>query len=218
LSGPPAARPRRTIVVTGTATEVGKTWCTARLLEHLCGRGVAVAARKPVQSFEPGEGPTDAEVLAAASGERPSEVCPEHRWYGVPVAPPMATELLGAPPVTSEELLGELAWPDGVEVGLVETVGGIRSPLSHDDDSAGFARRLRPDLVLLVADAGLGTINSVRLSVAAADGLPLLVHLNRFDPTDDLHRRNAEWLEHRDRTPVTTTITDLAAAVLADRG
>lgn len=207
-------RPHRLVVVLGTGTEVGKTWCAARLLERLRELGVRVAARKPAQSFQPGEGPTDAEVLAAASGEDPHAVCPEHRWYPVPLAPPMAAEHLGRAEVRADELVDEVTWPEGIEVGIVETAGGARSPLAHDADSLELARLLRPERVVLVADAGLGTINSVRLAAEASAGLPLLVHLNRFDPSDDLHRRNEEWLVARDGCTVTTTVAALAEELI----
>jgi dethiobiotin synthetase len=55
--------------------------------------------------------------------------------------------------------------------------------------------------VLLVADAGLGTINQIILSLEAINSgahvaTPIVV-LNRFDPADDLHKRNRDWLiEH----------------------
>ena len=35
------------VIVSGTATEVGKTWVGAALARELRGRGVTVAARKP---------------------------------------------------------------------------------------------------------------------------------------------------------------------------
>ena len=187
-------RPDRLVVVLGTATEVGKTWVAARLVEGLRGDGRRVAVRKPVQSFEPG-GATDAEVLAAASGEAAEEVCPPHRWYPLAMAPPMAVEALGVATFTISDLVGELTWPDGVEVGVVEGVGGVRSPIAADGDSTALAAALRPDVIVLVADAGLGTLNLVRLSAGALDHRRLLVHLNRFDPDDDLHRRNREWLD-----------------------
>lgn len=188
--------PRFTLVVAGVATEVGKTWIGAGVLRAARAAGLGVAARKPVQSFDPGAGaPRDAELLAAATGEQPGEVCPPHRSYPVAMAPPMAADVLGRAPIALADLLAELSWPGDVELGLVETVGGVRSPLAHDADSAALARALRPDLVLLVADAGLGTINAVRSSAAALHDLPVAVHLNRFDPADDLHRRNARWLE-----------------------
>ena len=64
---------------------------------------------------------------------------------------------------------------------------------------------------MLVADAGLGTINAVRPAVAALDPIaPVTVLLNRFDPDDDLHRRNLEWLRDRERLDVATAVSDLA--------
>lgn len=160
MTGPlTGLRPRRLVVVVGTGTDVGKTWVAARLLSELRGAGATVAARKPAQSFDPGEDPSDldAAVLGAASGEAPEVVCPAHRWYEVPMAPPMAAEALGRPPFRSADLVDELQWPtDPVDVGLVETAGGVRSPLAADGDCASFCAALAPDLVVLVADAGLG--------------------------------------------------------------
>ncbi len=84
------------------------------------------------------------------------------------------------------------------QIGVVETVGGVRSPQAIDGDAITLIEELQPDLLILVADAGLGTINSVRLSLEAIDtgshvATPLVM-LNRFDPADELHRRNRSWL------------------------
>jgi dethiobiotin synthetase len=201
------------VVVAGTATEVGKTWVGAALARELRGRGARVAARKPVQSFAPGEGPTDAEVLAAATGEDPHEVCPPHRWLGVPMAPPMAVDALGLAPLSLAELLGEVRWPDGTDVGLLEGVGGPRSPLAGDGDTVAMAEEAGADLVVLVADAGLGTVNAVRLSAAAFGDRPVVAVLNRFDHGDDLHRRNRDWLAKQDGLTVVTDVGDLCDAV-----
>jgi hypothetical protein len=38
----------------------------------------------------------------------------------------------------------------------------------------------------------------VRLSLAPFAAWPTLVVLNRFDPDDDLHQRNAAWLRTRE--------------------
>jgi dethiobiotin synthetase len=208
-------RPDRLVLVLGTATEVGKTWVAARLVERLRREGVSVAVRKPVQSFEPGA-VTDAEVLACASGEPAEEVCPPHRWYRLAMAPPMAVEALGGAAFTISDLLGELTWPDGVEVGVVEGVGGVRSPTAADGDATTLAAALRPDVILLVADAGLGVLNLVRLSAGALGHHPLLVHLNRFDPDDNLHRRNREWLDG-DGLSVETSIAAVVDCVSRPR-
>ena len=205
-------RPRRLVVVLGTGTSVGKTWVGADVLARLRGQGTVVAARKPVQSFVSGDGPTDADVLATATGERPHEVCPAHRWYPVAMAPPVAARALGERPFAVADLVGELSWPAGTEAGWVETVGGPRSPVADDGDSAALAAALGCDLAVLVADAGLGAINAVRLSAAALAGVGnLVVLLNRYDG-GELHRSNRDWLE-ADGLDVVADTEGLAARV-----
>ncbi len=204
-------RPDRTVVVIGTGTDVGKTWVTAALARRLVDQGVVVAARKPAQSFASEDRPEvrDAALLGAATGEAPDVVCPPHRSYAIPLAPPMAAAVLGRPPIALAELLRELAWPDPCAVGFVETVGGVRSPISDDADGVALIEALAPDLVLLVADAGLGTINLVRLTLAALAGPPVVTILNRFDPAEPLHGDNLSWLRDRDGLDVVTGVDEV---------
>ncbi len=215
-------RPRSLVLVLGTGTEVGKTWVTCRVLEQLRDRGVAVAARKPVQSWDPDEVAAgqrlDADLLAAASGERPAEVCRPERSYPGAVAPPMAAARLGSGPLRLDDLVAELSWGDGVELGFVEAAGGVRSPVADDGDGLDLAAALRLDVVVLVADAGLGTIHAVRSSAAGLDPQRLVVHLNRYDGADELHRENLAWLTERDGFTVTTATTDLVAELTALSG
>jgi len=207
------------VVVAGTGTEVGKTWVADHLARCLLTAGHAVSARKPVQSFDPADaGPTDAEILGAATGESPHDVCPAARWYPWPMAPPMAAAALGSVAPIMADLVAELDAGWGAEparVGLVETAGGVRSPLAMDGDSAALVAGIGPDLVVLVADAGLGAINAVRLAAGALAGSRVIVHLNRHRSEVDLHRRNALWLREVDALSVTTTVDGLAGAVLA---
>lgn len=204
------------IVVAGTGTEVGKTWAGARLAATLRDRSVTVQARKPAQSFEPDdplEG-TDAAQLGAATGEEPTTVCPEHRWYTIAMAPPMAADALGREPLALDVLVDELAasWGDTpADVRMVELAGGIWSPIAHDGDCLDLTRVLAPDAIVLVADAGLGTINAIRPAVAAlAPIAPVTTLLNRFDEDDELHRRNRDWLADRDGFDVVTSVEELA--------
>jgi dethiobiotin synthetase len=201
------------IGVLGTNTEVGKTWVATQLLATLKLRGARVAARKPVQSYPPDDINTDAALLAGASGEEIADICPAHRWYPLAMAPPMAADTLGRGPVRMQELLSEIRWPPGIDIGLVETVGGARSPLACDGDSMQLIERLHVDQVLLVADAGLGTINAVRLTLAVIGNLPTLVYLNRFDPENELHELNRRWLVERDKLTVITDVHSLALAL-----
>ncbi len=190
-------RPAYLLVVAGTGTEIGKTWLGCGILRRARQDGLVVAARKPAQSFDASDddADTDAALLAAASGEAPQTVCPSHRWYPCAMAPPMAADVLGRHSFTLAELLSEIQWPEGVDLGIVETAGGVRSPITHDADNVWLTHQLAPSHVLLVADAGLGTINAVRLAVGALKPLPVTVALNRFDAGSELHRRNRDWLE-----------------------
>jgi dethiobiotin synthetase len=202
------------VVVTGTETAVGKTWWATALARALRDRGVAVAARKPAQSFAPGEGPTDADLLADATGAAPEAVCPPHRWYEVPMAPPMAADELGRPPFTIADLCGELVWPEGTAFGLVEGAGGPRSPLADDGDTVDLAVALGADAVVLVAHAGLGTINAVRLAAPPLRAVaPVTVVLNRYDGADELHVRNRAWLTGRAGLAVVDSVAALVARI-----
>jgi dethiobiotin synthetase len=121
------------------------------------------------------------------------------------MAPPMAAEALGLPPFTIADLAAEVGQdvPDDAIV-LVESAGGVRSPLATDGDTVSLAAALRPALVLLVADAGLGTINLVRLGADALAPHRVVVSLNRFDASDELHARNRDWLVTRHGLEVVT--------------
>jgi dethiobiotin synthetase len=191
-------------VIAGTGTGVGKTWIAAALARHV---GAGVVARKPVQSFD--VHPTDAEVLAEATGASPDEVCPPHRSYPLAIAPFLAAARLGLPPFTLDDLLGELRWPS-CRLGLVEPAGGVRSPMTSDGaDTVDLCDALRPDQVVLVADAGLGTLNAVRLSLDALAGHRVTVFLNWFDLDDPLHHDNRAWLRNHAGAPVTTELKEL---------
>ena len=113
------------------------------------------------------------------------------------MAPPMAADVLEAEPFTVAELVAEITsnTPPGAIV-LVESVGGVRSPLAVDGDTVTLVAAL-PALVVLVADAELGTINLVRLSHDVLLAHRVVVYLNRYDPDNELHVRNHDWLVTR---------------------
>jgi dethiobiotin synthetase len=203
------------VFVTGTGTEVGKTWTLTRVLGALRTDGHRVAARKPAQSYAPDElGATDAELLADAIGVDATDVCPAHRWYATPMAPPMAAAVLGEPPFTIADLARETTAPPDATATFVEGAGGPRSPLASDGDNVDLARALGAAVAVLVADAGLGTINAVRMAVDAFTGFDTLVCLNRFDPDVDLHRRNRAWLAD-DGYQILASPAELAAELAA---
>jgi dethiobiotin synthetase len=125
----------------------------------------------------------------------------------------MAATALGRGPVWMSEIVEEVRWPATVDIGFVETVGGVRSPLACDGDSLELLRRLDVDRMLLVADAELGTINAVRLTMTAVGATPTIVFLNHFDPRNELHELNRRWLAEQDQLTVITDVHALAVAI-----
>jgi dethiobiotin synthetase len=202
-------RPKRLIGVLGTHTEVGKTYVTAKWLSHLRQQRLNVAARKPVQSFNADDATTDARQLASATGEAETDVCSADRNYPLALAPPMAADSLNRARVELSVLLEEIVWPAEVDVGIVETVGGPYSPIAHDGDSIDLIAQLKPDAILLVADAGLGTLNAVRLCLQCVGEIPTTVFLNRFDADNELHQLNRQWLQKKYGVVTAIDVRDL---------
>ncbi len=80
----------------------------------------------------------------------------------------MAAEVLEHEPLLLDDLLDELrdSWPGRApDVGLVELAGGPVHRWPSTATAIDLTERLAPDLMVLVADASLGTINAVRLSI-----------------------------------------------------
>jgi len=132
------------------------------------------------------------------------------------MAPPMAADALGLDPFTIGDLATEVTTNTNAdEIVLVESAGGVRSPLAADGDTVSLVLALQPALVILVADAELGTINLVRLSIDALTGQRVVVYLNRFNGDDELHSRNRDWLVTREGLEVFTDPEALEHAVVA---
>ena len=121
------------VFVTGTDTEVGKTYVSARILSALVREGVRVGAYKPVASgcrSDNGLGliSDDAQQLWEAAGcpGRLEDVCPQR--FAAPLAPPVAAAQEGQS--IDEQLLieGIQEWT-GYEAVVVEGAGGLLSPL-----------------------------------------------------------------------------------------
>jgi dethiobiotin synthetase len=153
------------LVVTGTGTDVGKTVVTAAIAALAADRGRSVAVLKPAQTGLPEGAPGDlAEVTRLAGKVTTLEL----RRYPDPLAPETAARRSGLPPVTPAEAAtaaGTLAADH--DIVLVEGAGGL---LVRFDGNGGTVADVAWSLhapVLLVAHAGLGTLNVTTLTAEA---------------------------------------------------
>ncbi len=171
----------RGCLVTGTDTGVGKSVLTAVLLASLAAAGEPVRAYKPIVTGtdEPaGKWPPDDELLALAARRPASEVAPLR--LGPAVSPHLALALSGRAIAPAELVAG--AYERGRDGPLVvEGVGGLLVPLTDDYSVCDLAVDLGLPVVV-VARAGLGTINHTLLTLAAAHAARLDVRAVVLNP------------------------------------
>ena len=158
------------LLVTGTDTAVGKTVIAGAIASWMRRRGLNVAVCKPCGSGSvhrrEGLVSEDAEFLAqCAESRHPLDlICPQR--YAEPLAPAVAAERARQP----------LDWPTidrsiqqmciGSHVMIVEGIGGIMVPMDGQFTMLNVAAWLGLPAVV-VARAGLGTINHTLLTLAA---------------------------------------------------
>ncbi|MGQ4509501.1 dethiobiotin synthase [Dermabacteraceae bacterium CCM 9519] len=159
--------------VTGTDTEVGKTIATAAVARGLLRAGERPLLVKPAQSgLLPGE-EGDVALAARLAGVAQEDALELQRLRD-PLAPASAARREGKTLIAMPELARQLAEMSARHDGplLVEGAGGITVAL--DNEGRGLlecGRELVANGVscryLVVARAGLGTLNHTRLTVAA---------------------------------------------------
>lgn len=199
------------LFITGTDTGVGKTSVTCWLLRCLRGGNPPrrALARKPVVSGAVGTPPerrwedTDRIRAALGQGVPAAEIS---RWRLVPpLAPPVAARQQGVALPTLAEIRAELDRPAEADVLLVEGVGGLLCPLTEQETIAELAVAWGQPL-LVVARAGLGTLNHTLLTLEAAHRRGLKVKgviLNESEPAGpDDSSRETNAAELRRWTPV----------------
>lgn len=177
------------IIVLGVGTQIGKTWVASALAQS-APAGTCLAL-KPVESgCEPGRPAADAAALAKAAGHA---FLPPRYAFTAPVTPWLAAELEGV----SIDLGAASAWIEGncrepattlhATACVIETAGGVFSPLTRSHTNFDLARALDPAVWLLVAPNRLGVLHDVGATLVAMRALdrpPDVLVLNQQGPAD----------------------------------
>ena len=198
---------RRGVFVTGTGTEVGKSVLAAVLAAGERGCGGRVGVFKPAVSGleEPGESDHALLRRASGTGQSDDEIAPYR--YRPAVSPHLAAELAGER-IDPDRLLGAAAAAGaGVDLLVCEGVGGLLVPLAGAYLVADLIAALGLPAVI-VAPAGLGTINHTLLTIEACRARSIdvaAVVLNRWpDDPGPLQRSNLETIAELGRVRVET--------------
>jgi dethiobiotin synthetase len=196
--------------VAGTDTGVGKTQVAGALLSLLADAGQRPCAFKPYESGARSL-PEDARWLRRCAGDwQPMDSVCLHR-FRAPLAPGVAAAREGRSPSWAKTLGVFRSFSTPV---VVEGAGGLRVPLDARHEVIDLAAALKLPVVL-VARAGLGTLNHVALSLDAlrARRLPVAaVVLIKSSAGYDLSEvDNPDWLRKRHRVRVLGPLKFLAS-------
>lgn len=159
------------LIVLGTGTGVGKTHVTVTLARALAQLhpGLPISALKPIESGIGGADPSDSDRLAAVS--RHVKPAAPHPLYAF--AEPLTPYLAAAREGRTIDLTAIGRWveeqqaPDGRVWQLIETAGGVFSPLSSRASNFELAESLSPAVWVLVAADALGVLHDLRATLEA---------------------------------------------------
>ncbi|MFF7241068.1 dethiobiotin synthase [Streptomyces collinus] len=150
------------LVITGTGTEVGKTVTTAAVAAAALAAGRSVAVLKAAQTGVRPDERGDADEVARLAGP---VTATELARFPEPLAPGTAARRAGMVPVHPRavaEAAAKLATEH--DLVLVEGAGGLLVRFDAAGGTLADAARLMDAPVLVVASAGLGTLNTTELT------------------------------------------------------
>ena len=216
----------KAVFLTGTGTDIGKTYISGLIVKKLAEAGKNPAYYKAAMSGndrrEDGSLiPGDALFVQKTSGISQSleEMCPyvyENAW-----SPHLASRVEGNPVDLEVVRKGFLETADKYDYITMEGSGGILCPLCFDERRIQLEDVIREFELssILVADAGLGTINSVVLTAEymKARSLPIRgIIFNHYHPGNIMEDDNIFMCEHMTGLPVIAKVQDDATELETD--
>lgn len=206
------------LFITGTGTDVGKTFVTGLILKKLKESGKNAAyykaamsgnERRPDGSLIPG----DALQVQTMSGitQPLEEMCPY--IYETAVSPHLASRLEGNPVKMETVKKGFEEVCSRYDYVTMEGSGGILCPICFDEAKIQLEDIIRELNLscLIIADAGLGTINSVVLTVEymRARNIPIKgLIFNHYHPKDVMEEDNLRMCEYMTGLKVLACVQD----------
>nr|WP_296486933.1 dethiobiotin synthase [uncultured Acetatifactor sp.] len=211
----------RKLFIVGTGTDVGKTYVTGLILKKLKESGRRAGYYKAAMSGNERRSdgiliPGDALHVKNVSGiDQPLEqMCPY--IYENAVSPHLASRLEGNPVRLDVVEKGFREVCAAYDYVTMEGSGGILCPVCFDEEEIWLEDVItRLNLsCLLIADAGLGTINNVVLTAEYMRSQGILIKgiiFNRFHADNVMEEDNVRVCEHRTGLKVLACVEEGAA-------
>lgn len=208
----------KNLFIVGTGTDIGKTYIAGLIVKKLRESGASCGYYKAAMSGNERRAdgsliPGDALFVRDVSGIRQplEEMCPY--IYERAVSPHLASRIEGNPVQMDVVLEGFHRAYENYEYVTLEGSGGILCPICFDEKEIWLPDVIRACRVpcLLVADAGLGTINGVGLTAfyMKQHGIPLKgIIFNHYRPGDVMQEDNRRMCEHVTGAKVAACVKD----------
>ena len=206
----------KNIFITATGTDIGKTYVSALIVKKMREKGFNCGYFKPVLSgvVEKGGKLTESDcnyVVNTAKIPTEANDCVVY-WWKEAVSPHLAAERMGEK--INIEKIKEAFEEKQKEYDylLIEGAGGITCPLRLQNGEKYLLKDLIKELdtnIIIVADGGLGTINSILLTVEYARQNNIKVEgiiLNNFKPESFMHQDNLKQVEYLTGIKVISTV------------
>ena len=206
----------KNIFITATGTDIGKTYISALIIKKMREKGFNCGYFKPVLSGveENNNRLTKSDcnyVVETANIPLPAENCVAY-WWKEAVSPHLAAKIANET-INTDVIKKEFKKLANLfEYILIEGAGGITCPLRLENGEkyllVDLIKELCPNIVI-VADGGLGTINSVLLTVEYAKNNNINtkgIILNNFNPNSFMHQDNLKQIEYLTGVKVIATV------------
>jgi dethiobiotin synthetase len=164
--------------ITGSDTDVGKTYIACQIVAQLRRLGIDLETRKPAESgcreVDDGSLVThDAAALQQANGERESIDRINPFRYRAALAPHRAARLEGQS-IELQPLIEACGLDNPAHRLIVEGAGGFYSPLAENGLNADLASALQLPIIIVVADR-IGAVNQALMTWQAVTSRQLRV-------------------------------------------
>ncbi len=211
------------IFITGTGTDVGKTYVTALLIKQLKETGVDAAYYKAAvsgnQRGTQGLVPGDAVYVKQISGISQSLDSMVPYIYEEAISPHLAARREGSPVDLSVVLQGYDSLCQEYDFVVMEGSGGVLCPLRLDEKQEIWLEDIIKALnlpCLVVADSGLGTINATLLTLEYLSSKHIItkgVILNHFHPDNEMEQDNRRTIARKGKVPVVACVPEGATDI-----
>ena len=198
---------KQAFFVTGTDTDVGKTYIATALVRHFVQQGYQAVGMKPVAAGcqkENGElRNTDVSALVAASNVDADLALINPYAFEPAIAPHIAAEQAGITVSLAKIQQAFDSLQAQADVVVVEGAGGFRVPINRQETMADLAAQLNLPVIMVVG-IRLGCINHALMTAGSirAAGLNLVGWVaNRIDPDMPALAENVTTLKAMIKAP-----------------